>query len=200
MALTERRAGSTDAELEAALARGREEAGRDGVRNVRYDAASDRIEISINDDATVMIARKAIPGLENATSKQLADVRLTPLRTSISFEQLDVDHAVQGLVRKVLGLNAQQRAAGSVTSAAKRLAAAANGAHGGRPRKEQAETVKTTEYGPTFYESIGAKGKRHKKSGPEFYESIGAARHKLDSVNDVTGGTAPKRTKTQAKR
>ena len=138
MALKELRAGSTDAELEAALARGREEAGRDGVRHVRYDAASDRIEISINDDATVTIARKAIPGLENATPKQLADIRLTPLRTSISFEQLDVDYAVQGLLRKVLGLNAQQRAAGSVTSPAKRLAAAANGAHGGRPRKEQA--------------------------------------------------------------
>jgi hypothetical protein len=130
-----RSAGSTDAELEAALARGHEEAARYGARSVRYDAASDRIEIGINENATVTIARSAIPGLEHATPKQLAHVRLTPLRTSITFEQLDVDHAVRGLVRKVLGLNEQQRAAGSVTSAAKRSAAAANGARGGRPRK-----------------------------------------------------------------
>jgi hypothetical protein len=57
------------------------------------------------------------------------------MTTSISFLRLDADYSVPGLIRHVLGLNEQQRAAGSVTSAAKRAAAALNGRRGGRPRK-----------------------------------------------------------------
>ncbi|MBV8370854.1 MAG: DUF2442 domain-containing protein [Candidatus Eremiobacteraeota bacterium] len=136
MALKQRHTESTDAELDAALARGREERARDGACDVRYDATADRIEITMNNSATVSIARKAIPGLERATVDQLADVRLTPLGTSMSFERIDADYAIHGLLRRVLGLNEQQRAAGSVTSQAKRSAAVANGALGGRPPKK----------------------------------------------------------------
>jgi hypothetical protein len=54
------------------------------------------------------------------------------MTTSLRFEALDADYAVQGLLRKVMGLNEQQRAAGAATSEAKRAAAVANGKRGGR--------------------------------------------------------------------
>jgi hypothetical protein len=123
---------STDAELAAAAARGRAEMARDGARNVKYNSRADEIEIALNTGVIVRIPREIIPGLENASPKDLARVRLSPLTTSLMFDTLDVDYAVQGLLRKILGLNEQQRAAGAVTSAAKRIAAAANGKRGGR--------------------------------------------------------------------
>jgi hypothetical protein len=126
---------STDAELCTAAARGRAEMRRDGARAVRYDPRSDELEIVLNSGVTVSMPRSAVPGLETASRENLAQVELSPLGTSIVFEKLDADYAVQGLLRKVLGLNEQQRAAGAVTSATKRAAAAANGRHGGRPRK-----------------------------------------------------------------
>lgn len=126
---------SNDAELRTAAARGRAEMRRDGARAVRYDARSDELEIVLNSGVTVSMPRSAVPGLETASREDLAQVELSPLGTSIVFEKLDADYAVQGLLRKILGLNEQQRAAGTATSAAKRVAAAANGRRGGRPRK-----------------------------------------------------------------
>lgn len=123
---------SSDAELATAATRGRVEKARDGARMVKYNARADEIEIALNTGVVVRIPRQIIPGLEKASPKDLARVRLSPLTTSLMFDTLDADYAVQGLLRKVIGLNEQQRAAGAVTSAAKRAAAAANGKRGGR--------------------------------------------------------------------
>jgi hypothetical protein len=123
---------STDAELAAAEARGRVEMERDGARSVKYNPRAGEIEIALNTGVVVRIPREIIPGLENASPKDLARVRLSPMTTSLRFDTLDADYAVHGLLRKVMGLNEQQRAAGAVTSAAKSAAAAANGKRGGR--------------------------------------------------------------------
>lgn len=123
---------STDAELAAAAARGRVEKALDGARTVKYNPRADEIEIALNTGVVVRIPREIIPGLENASQKDLARVRLSPLTTSLRFDNLDADYALHGLLRKVMGLNEQQRAAGAVTSEAKRAAAAANGKRGGR--------------------------------------------------------------------
>ena len=173
MALKGRRTESTDRELDAALARGKKELAQYGARKVRYDAAADRIEITLNDSATVSIARKAVPGLEDASANDLAGVRLTPMGTSLSFERLDADYAVHGLIRKVLGLNAQQRAAGSATSPAKRSAAVANGALGGRPRKPASAPSQPTRGAAEVYGSVGVKGHGGTKYGASFYDAIG---------------------------
>jgi len=125
----------TDADFEAALERGRRETERDGARTVRYDIGTDAIAITVNNGVAVTIPRALMPGLERATPEQLKNVELSPSRTGIRFRELDEDYTISALLRRVLGLNEQQRAAGSVTSEAKRTAAAANGAQGGRPRK-----------------------------------------------------------------
>jgi hypothetical protein len=108
---------------------------RDGARSVRYDESDDELEVTLNNGVTVSIPRAKIPGLEKATREDLEQVDLSPMTTSISFERLDADYSVQGLIRQVLGLNEQQRVAGSVKSPAKRAAAAKNGQRGGRPLK-----------------------------------------------------------------
>lgn len=144
MARTVARPNPNDAELDAALERGREEIAQHGARAVRYDADTDEVAITVKSGATVAIPRALIPGLEKARPQQLADVHLSPSRTTIMFDELDEDYAVRGLIRRVLGLNEQQRTAGAVTSPAKRAAAAKNGARGGRPRKDVIPTGGTT--------------------------------------------------------
>lgn len=129
---------STDAEMTAAAARGRLEMNRDGARSVRYDERDDEIEIILNSGVTVRIPRATIPGLEEAKPEDLKQIELSPMTTSISFERLDADYSVQGLIRQVLGLNDQQRVAGSVKSPAKHAAAVMNGQRGGRPAKRVA--------------------------------------------------------------
>jgi hypothetical protein len=126
---------STDAEMNAAAARGRLEMQRDGARSVHYDESRDELRIALNSGVTMSIPRARIPGLEKATRKELEQVELSPMTTTISFLRLDADYSVQGLIRQALGLNEQQRAAGSVASPAKRAAAIQNGQLGGRPRK-----------------------------------------------------------------
>ena len=113
---------------------------RDGARLVRYDRDQDELLIVLNSgNNKASIQRAQIPGLEEATPEQLADVVLSPMTTSITFPQLDADYAVQGLIRRVFGLNEQQRTAGAATSAAKKVASAENGKRGGRPTKIAAE-------------------------------------------------------------
>jgi hypothetical protein len=108
---------------------------RGGACSVQYDEAHDAVQIALNSGVTMSIPRAQIPGLEKATRRELEQVELSPMTTSISFLRLDADYSVQGLIRQALGFNEQQRAAGSVTSPAKRAAAALNGRRGGRPRK-----------------------------------------------------------------
>jgi len=105
---------------------------RDGARAVKYYPRVDELEIILNTGVVVRIPRGIIPGLESASPKDLKHVSLSPMTTSLRFEALDADYAVQGLLRKVMGLNEQQRAAGAATSEAKRAAAVANGKRGGR--------------------------------------------------------------------
>ena len=126
---------STDEEMSAAAERGRLEMSRDGARSVHYDEAHDAVQIGLNNGVVMSIPRAQIPGLEKATRKELEHVELSPMTTTISFLRLDADYSVQGLIRHALGLNEQQRAAGSATSPAKRVAAALNGRRGGRPKK-----------------------------------------------------------------
>jgi hypothetical protein len=64
---------------------------------------------------------------------------VSPMGTGLHWPQLDADLSVQALLEGVFGSRAWRRAhaarAGSVKSEAKALAARANGAKGGRPKK-----------------------------------------------------------------
>jgi len=80
-----------------------------------------------------------VQGLGAATHQQIRNYELLGRGTGISFPDLDVDLYVPALIEGVYGnrrwMAQLGRKGGSARTEAKRLAAKANGAKGGRPAK-----------------------------------------------------------------
>jgi hypothetical protein len=79
-------------------------------------------------------------GLENATPAQLSEIEISPSGFGLSFPKLDADIYVPALLEGSFGSRKWMAArlgaqGGKARSLAKRTAARANGALGGRPRK-----------------------------------------------------------------
>jgi len=105
---------------------------------VRFDDVSERIVVDFANGACFMVPARAIQGLAEATPEQLADVTLLG-ETGLHWESIDVDFTIAGLMNGIFGtaqfMEAQRRG-GQSRSAAKVAASRANGAKGGRPRKQ----------------------------------------------------------------
>ncbi|MGP6157705.1 MAG: DUF2442 domain-containing protein [Vulcanimicrobiaceae bacterium] len=93
---------------------------------------SDAVDVAAG--LAVRIPAKMIAELAAATPSQIRAVRLTPDGGTLEQRELHVDISVPGLLRDLLGFDAQSRG-GKARSAAKVAAARANGAKGGRPKK-----------------------------------------------------------------
>ena len=104
-----------------------------------YDETSQHIVVTMSNGAAFSFPPQLAQGLQEGSPLQWAEVVLSPLGTGLHWPQLDADLSVQGLLEGVFGSRAWRRAhaarAGSVKSEAKALAARANGAKGGRPKK-----------------------------------------------------------------
>lgn len=128
----------TDAELQGAKARWAEErSGRPVPVAVRLDRETERIVVDFANGATFLVPARALEGLEQATSDELAEVELLG-ETGLHWEALDVDYTIQGLMAGIFGSRAfieAQRRGGQSRSPAKAAASRANGARGGRPKK-----------------------------------------------------------------
>ena len=129
----------TEAEILAQLpaARAREKAEREaGLRatSARYDRATRRIVLELTNGFALGVPVNALRALRDATQAQLLEVELSAVGSAIRIPALDADYSVPGLI---LALTAREigRRGGQVRSKAKSLAAKANGAKGGRPRK-----------------------------------------------------------------
>lgn len=112
--------------------------------SVRFDATSDCFTIQLTNGVTLTIPRRLIEGVADATPEDAAAVTLDELGEALHWQKLDQDISVVGLASNIFGtrrwmaqLSAQfgQRG-GQVKSAAKTASARANGAQGGRPRKQ----------------------------------------------------------------
>lgn len=105
--------------------------------SVRFDHSSERIIVDFTNGASFMFPARAVEGLEDASSDQLADVELLG-ETGLHWESLDVDYTVTGLMNGIFGsrtfMEAQSRG-GKSRSPAKAAASRVNGAKGGRPKK-----------------------------------------------------------------
>jgi hypothetical protein len=132
----------TDAEIEAAEARG-EEAMRTQPRAVsaRYDRETRRVVVELVNGCTYVFPAALAQELHGADDEALADVVIDGVGFNLHWPALDVDLYVPALVGGVFGTRdwmAREwaRTAGSATSPAKAAASRANGAKGGRPRKQ----------------------------------------------------------------
>ena len=102
--------------------------------SVRYDKRSRRFVFELSNGYLLGVPVATLPHLAEATPAQLAAIEVTSGGASIRIPALDADYSVPGLV---LALTAREvgRRGGQVRSKAKSLAAKANGAKGGRPRR-----------------------------------------------------------------
>ena len=127
----------TDAAIDAALERGRvARASEPRATAARYDRASRRVLVDLENGCSFAFPPRLAQGLEGATDDQLAAVELLGRGYGLHWEELDVDLSLPGLMAGLFGTKAwMARRAGQTTSPAKAAAARVNGAKGGRPRK-----------------------------------------------------------------
>ena len=127
----------TDTAIDAALERGRAaHASEPRAARARYDHASGRVIVDLENGCTFAFPPRLAQGLEGASDDQLAAVEILGKGYGLHWESLDVDLSLPGLMAGIFGTKAwMARRAGQATSAAKAAASRANGAKGGRPRK-----------------------------------------------------------------
>ncbi len=110
------------------------------AKSATYDRTSRRFLLELTNGALLGVPVASLPALHNATPKELSEVELTPAGGGLHFGALDVDISVPGIVLATIGKQIVARAfagaGGSAKSHAKSAAARANGAKGGRPRKQ----------------------------------------------------------------
>ncbi len=127
----------SDAELDAALARGKvAQAAEPRASKARFDHRRGRVIVDLTNGCTFAFPPQLAQGLETATNEQLDRVEILGAGYGLHWEALDVDLSIPGLLAGIFGTRAYMaRQAGRTTSPAKASAARRNGAKGGRPRK-----------------------------------------------------------------
>jgi hypothetical protein len=133
---------TTDAEIEAAL-EGAMLCDREPcARAVKHIPALELLIVSLSNQRRLVLPIEDLQGLGNATHKQIQNCELIGHGTGISFPDLDVDLYVPALIEGVYGnrrwMAQLGRKGGSAKTEAKRKAAKANGAKGGRPARAAA--------------------------------------------------------------
>jgi hypothetical protein len=138
---------TTDAEIDAAIARGKLVPSH-RVVEATYNAAADRISIRFENGTRLEVPRKLLQGLTDAKPAQLRTIEILGPGTGLNWPALDVAHYVPGLLDGVFGtrqwmndlpaLRARMselgRLGAGVRTPAKSAASRANGKKGGRPK------------------------------------------------------------------
>lgn len=131
----------TDAEFEAAEARGRKMLETEPrAKSARYDRKTKRVVIDLVNGCIYAFPVQLVQDLQGASHNNLATVEVDGLGFNLHWPALDVDLYVPTLVAGIFGTRDWMtkelaRRAGQATSPAKAAAARANGSKGGRPRK-----------------------------------------------------------------
>ena len=138
MTKTRARVITSDAEIDAAIARGRLHAMPHAVEAL-YDGTADDLVVRFDNGVRMAVPRRLLQGLETASRDELREVVIAGPGTGLYWPKLDVGHYIPGLVDGVFGTRKwmQQlgKRGGAVKTAAKSAAARENGKKGGRPRK-----------------------------------------------------------------
>ncbi len=130
-------AGLTDAQIDAALERGRSASIHEPrAAAVRYDGDLGRVTVDLTSGCSFAFPAHLAQGLKTATDEQLAQVKILGAGSGLHWEALGVDLSLSRLLAGLFGTKAHMaRLAGRTESLAKAAAARANGIKGGRPRK-----------------------------------------------------------------
>jgi len=124
-------------------------------RAIREARAADRVEprahaVMYRSEQALILVRlrsgcafgftpEQVPGLKDASTEQLSNVRISPSGDGLHWDDLDVHVSLTGLMEDALNLREwAPRIMGRVRSDAKTRAARANGQKGGRPRRSGA--------------------------------------------------------------
>ena len=138
MTTTRARVVTNDAEIDAAIARGRLHAMPRAVE-ASYDDAADEVVVRFENGVRMAFPRRLLQGLETASPDQLREIAIAGPGTGLYWPKLDVGHSMRGLVDGVFGTRKwmQQlgKRGGAVKTPTKSAAARENGKKGGRPRK-----------------------------------------------------------------
>jgi hypothetical protein len=111
--------------------------------SARYDARQGRVVVGLNTGIHIAVPVALVEGLAGAARADLAEIEISPAGTGLHWPRLDADLYLPALLQGVFGSKSWMArqlgaAGGAVRSDAKKAAAKANGAKGGRPRKRAA--------------------------------------------------------------
>ena len=104
------------------------------ARSITYDAHRGLLLVDLTSGFVFGFPPERVPGLKDATAKDLAQARISPSGDGLHWDALDVDVSLTGLVANALSLRDwAPRIMGQARSEAKARAARLNGRKGGRP-------------------------------------------------------------------
>ena len=131
----------SEQEFQAATRRGEEQRRKGYAVRADYDSRQNRLVVDLNTGVTIMVPVHLIEALSNATADDLGDIEISPAGIALHWPSIDADVYVPGLMQGIYGTKRWMAAqlgavGGSATSPAKAAAARANGAKGGRRKKQ----------------------------------------------------------------
>jgi hypothetical protein len=130
---------TTDAEIEAALERTKLQDNEPLARTVEHIPDLNLLIVGLSNGRRLVFPIEDLQGLGEATREQIRNYELLGRGTGISFPDLDVDLYVPALIEGVYGNRRWMahlgKKGGRARTEAKRRAAQANGAKGGRPKR-----------------------------------------------------------------
>jgi hypothetical protein len=136
---------TTNAEIEAALAKAKVHDSDPVAVAVEHIPSLNLLIVTLSNQRRLVFPIEDVQGLGNATHEHMQNYELLGHGTGISFPDLDVDLYVPALIEGVYGnrrwMAQLGKKGGSAKTEAKRRAAKANGAKGGRPARAAAITV-----------------------------------------------------------
>ena len=130
---------TTDGEIEAALETAKLHDREPRALNVEHIPDLNLLIVGLSNQRRLVLPIEEVQGLGKATHEQMRMYKLIGRGTGISFPELDVDLYVPALIEGVYGnrrwMAQLGKKGGKAKTEAKRIAARANGARGGRPAR-----------------------------------------------------------------
>ena len=136
---------TTNAEIDAALKKAKLHDNDPLAQTVEHIPALNLLIVGLSNGRRLVLPVEDVQGLSKATHEQIQNYELLGGGTGISFPEFDVDLYVPALIEGFYGnrrwMAQLGKKGGAAKSEAKRRAAQANGAKGGRPKRTVAAKV-----------------------------------------------------------